>query len=456
MNMEIALNPDPDPDIQRAFDWLMSFLQPGEWDNRKSAIEKHLEAILKPMPRTSEIAPLRRLVGTEDRIGWYLYLVETSQHEPYRTEFHQASRVLPVFKRLGAELDQLLKIGGIESQATKILGVSKGQPDSVLFEMLVALLWIRNGWKNVAFIPPSATEKRPDIRAESDGEEWFVETKRMATSSEYSLKEREKWLRMWGRFNRCLIQNRYPFILDISFHVELEFLDDDFLVSQLEKKLKLVIGPCKLISNETWDVDIRFVNLQKIAAHLEKQYVKNPSRQLQELIGGSWERSKGFTFVMLSSSVRIGGDRGVNEYIEDISWAAGAYWHCDAERAIESKARDIRRHLSDAVDQLPSKGRGVVHVGIETFDGEYVEAERYARIIDTVATFNAKEKNLRWIYIHLYESYSPPTMSWFFDETIYKFGPDEAVANEPISSHYTVVPDKDGGIPSAHWLRNPP
>lgn len=444
-----------DPEIESAFDWLLGFLPAGEWERRKSLIESHLENLLKPKPSTADATGFHRLVGAEDRVAWYLYLVETSQHEPYRTEVHQASRVLPVFKRIGEDLDRLRKISGIESQVEKLLGPSKGQPDSVLFEMLVALLWSKNEW-DVSFIPASPTEKRPDIRATAGADEWFIETKRMTTNSGYSQKERDKWLRMWSRLKTCLVQNRYPFILDITFHVELHTLDDNFVLMQLENKLRFVTGECQLISNSTWDVSVKIVDFDRIRSHLEDQYVKCHSRQLQELLGGSWERKKGFTFVMLSSNVRIGGDRGINQYVDEISWAAGAYWRCDAERATEAKARDIRGHLADAVEQLPSVGRGVIHVGVETPDGEEVEAERYARILNTVAMFDAKGKNLRWVYTHLYESYSPPETSWYFDETIYKISVNEPVNPEPISLHATVVPCEAGVMDLAHWERPAP
>ena len=108
----------------------------------------------------------------------------------------------------------------------------------------------------------------------------------------------------------------------------------------------------------------------------------------------------------------------------------------------------------NAIDQLPTSGRGVIHVGLETPDGEYVEAERFGRIISTVTAFDAKGKDLRWVYIHLYESYSPPDTSWFFDETIYKFGATQADNPEPISRPCTVVSD-DGG-PGMHWMRDAP
>lgn len=441
-----------DPDIERAFDWLVSFLPRGQWAARKSAVEAHVESLLAP---SADSAKLHRLVGDNDQIAWYLYLVETSQHEPYRSEIHQSSRILPIFKRLGTDLEKLLVIGGIEAQADKLLNASKSQPDSVLFEMLIALLWAKNGWEDVSFIPASKTERKPDIHASNGTKEWFIEAKRLTTSSAYSQRERDKWLRMWNPFKNILVTNSYPFILDITFHVELETLPDSFFVDQLEAKLNKVASPCLLISNATWDVSVAFVDFHRIQTHLKAQQVKSQSRQLQELIGGSWERGKGFTYVMAASEVRIGGHRGVNKYVDDIKWAACAYRRCDAPQAIKAKARDIRTHLSDAVSQLPSSGRSVVHIGMETSDGEDVEAERFAKIARTAMSFDARGKDLRFIYTHLFESYSPPDGPWVLDETIYKFGANAVDNPEPLSLHHAVTPAVEGDDDGFHWLCDP-
>jgi hypothetical protein len=415
-----------------------------------------LEALVEPKKAKRPTSEYYRLVGNEDRIGWYLYLVETSLYAPSRTEVNQAARVLPVFSRLGSDLALLQTIDGIEAKAAKMLDVSNEHPDSGLFEMLIALLWARNGWKNVVFIPANATEKRPDIRAATGAEEWFVETKRMTTNSEYSQKERDKWLRMWNRLRDALIASRLPVVLDITFHVELETLDDNFARDQLAGKLRFVTCPCELISNEYWTVRVSFVDFDRIREHFARYYVKSHSRQLQELVGGRWQRGRGFTMVLNAPTVRIGEGCVLNEYVEEIRWAAGAHWHCDAERAYEKKARDIRSHLSKAVEQLPAGGRGVVHVGIETFDGEFVEAERFERILKTTAMFDPNGKDLRWVYCHLYEAYAPPDKAWYFDETIYQFGASNSPNPEPLTLRASVVPNEVGAAPGVHWLRDAP
>jgi hypothetical protein len=446
----------PDPDIEAAFRWLLSYLPSGEWAARRAAIEQHLETILEPRTSPPPAAGYYRLIGPEDQIGWYLYLVETSLYEPWRTEVNQAARVLPIFRRLGSELNVLRRIGGIDDKAVDVLGRSKSQPDSVLFEILIALLWSRNGWPDVALIPADPKEKRPDIRAARGSDEWFVETKRLTANSGYSLKERDKWLRLWNRLKDVLVELGLPVILDITFHVELETLDDDFARDQLAGKLKFVVSPCELVSNDEWTVSVRFVDFYKIRRHFEKFYVKAHSRQLQELVGGRWERGRGFTMILDAPTVCMGEGRVVNQYVERINWAAGAYWHCDAERAYEKKARDIRGHLAGAVEQLPATSPGVIHVGIETLDGELVEAERFKRILNTAAVFDPNGKDLRWVYCHLYEAYAPPDAAWYFDETIYPFGLNRQPNPEPIRLRASVVPNEEGVVKGAHWLREAP
>jgi hypothetical protein len=109
------------------------------------------------------------------------------------------------------------------------------------------------------------------------------------------------------------------------------------------------------------------------------------------------------------------------------------------------------------VEQLPASSRGVIHVGIETLDGELVEAERFRRIINTAAKFNPNGKDLRWIYCHLYEAYAPPECQWYFDETIYPFGfRDEDPGTAPLTRTSSVVPHEEGVLDGAHWLREAP
>lgn len=444
-----------DPDVERAFKWLMSFQSEAEWSARKQSLEADVQASWQSANASRWDIELFRHVCQQDRFGWYLYVIETALYDPTNSEVNENARLSPIFRRLGENLDSLRKIGGIE-QKVKHLLAPKTQPDQVLFEMLIALLWTRNGFEQVEFVPESpGISKTPDIKAKQGSQEWFIETKRLTLRSGYSRAEREKWDRMWEPLSQLLADRKLSLTLDIIFHVELKTLDDDFMLTQLTEKLKLIAHDCVLISDEYWTVRASFINFNKIRHHLRSYYVKVPSRQLQELITGPWARNRAFGMDMHAKTKRFGTSVIVH-YLDEVSWAAGAHWHCDADQAVESKARDIRGHLSEAVQQLPKDALGAIHVGIDTLDGDLVEAERFNRIMKTATTFNPNGKQLNSIYCHLFEAYAPIDAPWFFDETIYDFHANHA---EPPLSQWlgSVAPVPNDDVSKGfHWLLEAP
>ena len=453
--MRIKKKAPSDSDIARAFYWLKEFIGAEQWEDRKSQIEDYLDNILVPKQSRDDAKELKPISIYEDRIGWYLYLVETYLYYPHKYEPIQGARIVPIFKRIGADFEILKSISGIDDRVNKMIFSRRNDPDSGFFELTTALLWARNGWK-VSFIQESPPEKKPDFKAISNTNEWYIECKRLAKSSDYSLKEREKWLSMWNAIRDLLIDNQIPFVLDIVFHVELTSLPDDFLVKELLGKLKLTTFPCSVIDNDTWSVSIDFVDFEKARAHLSNNYVKCPSDQLNELIAGRRDPNRGFTCAVLGKYGRIGEGAGNNRYLDELGFAVGAFWSCDAERAIERKARDIRAHLSSAIQQLPELSNCAIHIGLETLDGWIVEAERYARIFRTVQQFDANGKNLEWVYCHLFQPYSPPNEDWVMDETVYFFKKYQSNSEEPLRFRSMIVPDDGGLIDGMHWMKDAP
>ena len=449
-----------DPDVERVFDWMVGFLTAEEWRRRVDSIEAQLEATLAPRASRETATSYESVSITNDRAAWYLYLIDTVLHAPLKYEPTQGARVVPIFKRLGADFDLLRRVKGVDERVAKMLGPQKNQPDSVLFELLIALVWMRNGSEEVELLEEAPPDRRPDIRALMGGNAWYIECKRLEKTSDYSERERRKWLRMWAQARDVLLDCRCSVVLDVVFHVELESLPDDFLVKELCGKLMLVQPPCLVISNEIWEVSAAPVDYVAARDHLARYCVKYPSDQIVELIGGRREPNRGFTCAIEGQFIQMGDAPGNNRFLDDLSFAIGAFWSCDADRSIERKARDIRGHLADAVRQLPDGERGVVHVGLETVDGQIVEAERYARIVNTVRQFDARETDLRWVYCHLFQSYAPPHDCWIIDETVYYFGRSDQAGPEPISKRSSVIPEdevnEDNGCVSVHWMRPTP
>ena len=445
-----------DADVKNALEWFLGFLSDDDWKARVAAVEDNIESGFSPAARHFGTEGDASVYTGPDRIGWYLYLVDAVQHHPLKYEPIQGAGIVPVFKRFGADLDLLRSIRGVEDRVERLLGSDRGQPDGGLFELLIALVWKRNGYSTVEFIPETPTRKTPDFLARSDREEWFVECKRLHKRSEYSEREREKWLIMWSPFAEHLGRNGHSLVFDITFHVELETLPDDYLMEHLAGKLRLLAFPCRVASNGTWDVTATPVDYRRVRDHLRRYCVRFPSDQLQELVAGYRDPRRGFSFAVAGDFVRLGGASGNNRFLDDFSFAACSFWSCDAPQAIQRKARDVRSRLARAVDQLPSVGRCAVHLGLETLDGPLVEEERFGRIVRSVLDFDALGKDLRWVYCHLFESYAPPDQLFTVDETVLHFDSQQSGRDEPIDLRPAILPEGETFSEGVHWRRAPP
>lgn len=414
-----------DPDLRRTFDWFVDILGHKEWQRRKEVIAKYTQ--LRWSLGQNEV-PLyeeaTRFNFLDDLAGWYLFLAESYLVDINNYEFAQGSRIIPIFIKIGRHLDHLKKCIGVEGRIRKMLTVEKKQPDSTLFELLVALLYSSKGCKHVEFIKETPKSKTPDLFVRGNNSEWFIECKRLSKTSDYSFDERKKWLRIWEPVKRYLVNNRMALVLDVEFHVEMASLDDNFLEKNLLGKLALAASTGVIIDNEIVTVKTKSVDFKKIREATKDSDIKWPSSFLAHLIVGDHDIYRGCTLVL--SAAR--SDRHPS-YYSDIEFAAGAIWSCDSDDAINNKARDIRRQIAKAIEQLPAKIPSIIYCGIEAHDGLVTEKQRFAKIFNTIAYFNAKDRDIHHYYIHLFFPKVPPDQNWEFDETIYPLSRSDAIPN---------------------------
>lgn len=439
-----------DEDVLKAWKWFMSFIPEHEWQKRKANIENKIAVEFRTTPPFSE--PLTEgtlLVVKDDVIGWYLYLVDLLINEPHKYEPFQGARIVPIFKRFGIDLDKLKSIEGIEKKIKVMFKKRKSEADAILFEILTALLWARNGYK-VEFIEEKKDGKTPDIIAEKEGKTWYIECKRQSKTSDYTYRETAKRQKMISYIGKILLQRNI--LLDITFHVELETLPDTFLQNLLQDKINLAI-PGKIVSNEQVDIDLAFVDIPAIKKHLEFYSVKNNSPFLNTLIGMKPIDYKGFTCALYANFFRVGEGEVNNLYIADIENAYGVYWSCDAKEALWAKARDIKNQVYAAMQQLDSGETSVIHIGMETFDGPDVERARFEKIMDTIEKIDPKTTSLRWIFCTFFQAYSPPDQCWVFDESVSSMSP-YFIPNPPLDIRLMVVSDEiDTANDLFHWDR---
>ncbi len=435
-----------DPEVKAAFDWFIDLIGVKEWINRKLPIESYLRSLHKPKFKpTPLLSSSTKILFEDDFFGWYLFLAESYLFHMEDYEFSQGARVIPIFKTIGRNLEIFKKIRGVENRVRRISNSEKRSPDSGFFELLVALAYMKNNWEEVIFIPESPPSKTPDLHVKGENNEWFVECKRMAKSSDYSTKEREKWLKMWAPLSSYLWLKKRSLILDIVFHVELISLNDAFLERELIPKLNFVWSQGVVIDNEICSISVRPVDYKKIKSVMDKTDIKGSSSSLVELVAGKYDPARGFTSIMYGKPSSIN-----DSYIDSIAFIAGALWHCDAEAAISKKARDIRRQLAASVSQLPEKKPGIIHVGLESHDGYLVEKERFYKIIKTVINFDALTKDLHWIYCHVFDPRVPPDDNWVFTETVIVLSRDNH-NEEPLSHRSLVLPEDSEQFNGVFW-----
>ncbi|RRA95575.1 hypothetical protein EG242_05500 [Paenimyroides viscosum] len=97
-----------DQDVINAFLWLRSFLSDEDWNQRKEAIENKLSYDFRiSNPFSEPLTEGTLLLDNNDQIGWYLYLVHTLLYEPHKYEYFQGARIIPIFKRLGMNLNEV-------------------------------------------------------------------------------------------------------------------------------------------------------------------------------------------------------------------------------------------------------------------------------------------------------------------------------------------------------------
>lgn len=382
-------------------------------------------------------------------IGWYLYLLDMIINEPHKYEFFQGARVLPVFKRFGSDLDKLKKIGGIERRIRELLRKRPSEADAFLFEMLTALLWVRNGYE-VEFLDERKHGKTPDFIAKKGKDTWNIECKRQSKTADYTYAETAKRQKMISYIGIELLKRNI--LLHITFHVELKTLPDTFLQDLLLKKLDLAI-PGRIVSNEQVDIDLEFVDMDVIKEHLAKYSVKYNSPMLNTLIGKKPLDNKAFTCSVYANFFRIGEGDVNNLFVSDITRAYGVFWNCDAKEAIWAKARDIKNQVNSAIQQFNSSDTAVIHVGMETFDGPNVELARFEKINETVQSIGADSANVKWIFCHFFQAYSPPDQCWVFDETTSSMSRQPSTTI-PLDKRLMIVPeDGDTDKDIFHWDR---
>ena len=134
--------------------------------------------------------------------------------------------------------------------------------------------------------------------------------------------------KMWKPLSLFLSNYGYSVVLDVTFHVELDSLEDEFMVNELKGKLPLIAYyPCKIIANDIWDVTVSSVDYERVRNHLKDFYVKYPSDQIIELISGRRDPNRIFSSVFSGTVSNMGKEKDLTNMLMILTFQLVLFGH---------------------------------------------------------------------------------------------------------------------------------
>lgn len=395
--------------IKSAVGYFKSFMSEEVWGRRKSKVERYFLGVTRSIVESNTKDSMEynnRMAFFDKWIDWYIYLAEVCSESGFGYDEAQWARIKPFFMKIGASLELVKNIAGVEVRVKNMLYSKDNNADSVLFELIVAIAYAEQGWQ-VEFIPEiKGGKKTPDLKVVRGGEILFVECKRFQKVTDYSEAERSAWLVQWNTLLPEMIKCGVPVLVDVNFKSEVHLQEPGLVAklfrSTLENKVRYINTP-------ECDIFLRPINYPKMWEHFSKHAVKFPSAQINALIDPRWQAHTSYTLAMDAKFRAMPkGDSALNRFVEIIRAVFCARWECTAEISIDKKARDVRTLLDKAVEQAPADGRTVIHIAYETLHGPNIEFVRDRKIFELVESYEFGEKDVACIFCHAIQPSSHP------------------------------------------------
>lgn len=441
-------------DAKKALNFFVSRMGDDRWSKRRGKVVSYfrdLEAIQfglkKPESKEKVVMPI---AVYDDWIAWYMYLVESIFERPLSGDALQAARIFPFFSMIGKNLSVLLEIDGIEKKIEELLNEKKNQPDAIFFELAVANLYCKNGWK-VTFIPESIFYKSPDLQIRKEGQQYWVECKRMQKVPDYSESERSEWQNRSLRLTTIMQECKLSCFIDIIFKVPVSETDENILVDCFNDYLKNHGGDKRtLIKNSEVDITFHPLSVVSINKKLKERDIRSNSPELIEVCIGKYESGGNYVSAFNHDELyKLGLDKNfdvLNVYIDKVKSISILKWTSVSEHSINMKAKDVKRLLVKAVDQIPLDGPGIIHIGYENLDGPYVERKRFLKVQETIQGFDYKEKDIRAIHCNSIQLLaSSNNFDWAETTCFYK------QIHHPVLEHDLLLAGSVSNFNRPHW-----
>ena len=454
--LNIYMKEDWAIDAKKALNFFVSRMGDKKWVERRAKVvlyfreAEDIQFGFKKNENSAETKVVLPIAIYDDWIAWYMYLVESIFERPTSGDALQSARIFPFFSMVGKNLSTLLDIDGIETKIEELLNEKKNQPDAILFELAVANLYCKNGWK-VCFIPESTFYKSPDLQIRKNGKQYWVECKKMQKVPEYSESERLAWQSRSLKLSALLKETRLSLEVDIIFKIPVVETHENILIDVFKEHIRLHgIGKSGKMKNSEIEMIVNPLDIKLINQKLKQTDIKNFSPEIIELCIGKYESGGNYvTTFDYDELYKLGLDNDLdvlNIYVDKLKIANVMKWTSISEHSINMKAKDVKRLLVKAVNQIPLDGPGIIHIGYENIDGPYVERKRLLKTEETIQKFDYKDKDIQAVFCNSIQLLAKSNnFGWAETTCFYK------KSKHPDLEHDLLLADTVSGFNRPHW-----
>ena len=383
-----------------------------------------------------------------DLMAWYAFQARAFACPEERHNYFEPEgfRVAPIFSRLAQVRSELEHVGEIGERIRELMAPNNAQPDTDLFELLVAAAYRRCGWRTVGF-----TNRQPGVATTEDlvvahgRRKYAVECKRVQ-NSQYEREEIAQVERLAEPVHTLARRTGRWLSVSVVFGDEPRDLPDDFLLRAVEECLSTgLVG-------DRWDnggstAMVQNIDPRPLRAVLMHDNVLYRSSRMVELLTGHYISGVEYS---LRADWRPAQDRVF--YAADVSHASVVAWRVRAPAAVAVKSKHFRAIVGRAADQLPGDLPGVVHVGYESVGNNAMDRHRHEANAFQMHRFDPRATNLRWVYASYWapEHTTQRNESWAVSETQAWHRIGHHRLSQPLPGQLLL--DDRKGLHGHHWL----
>ncbi len=423
------------------------------WGARRAALIGRIRATESQIDLKKPIEP-QLFIPAEDDIDWYILATELSHDFPYSDSAYSSRRIYPYAMAIGDAAQGLLAAPNVGAVLDKMLA-NNAKPETQIFELLTAAFYLKNGF-DVSFVPENSilwadgiTRKSPDLLVKMGPMEMYVECKRADKQTRYSQTEDESWAEIWSHLSLHMLEVAPWSIVDLTFHDQVSTVTAEEVIDVVDLAVRRSSGRVRAGSIS---VEIRAID----RLHLKRHYLKNSVRpncpQHELLVFGDTDSNQKRSIATIATElVRPGEpDDVLNLFMVDIAKCVAAQWRCDHAISLERRSRHFKGLANDAISQIPTDKKGVVHIWYETVEGIGIEELRQDKNVENISNFDASGTEVLGVMIHGV-NYYPKEDEYEWAETVQYFSrvPDLSTwYSQSLMLSGDETPEFDG---TTHW-----